>query len=1226
MSADYEWLNLIEVSGPFLAVPVLRQVFPQGLEEFEASKRLRRAYDEWRDAVDDEDADLEPLHRAWLAEVLHTALGADDALLRRAERIPTSTVVQLPEHDTFISPDLVLVDPTRADAPLAVVHIFPPDTDLSASRRFGGLSCAPADRMALHLRAIGLPVGVVTNGERWMMVHAPTGQVATFASWYARIWGQEPETLRAFASLLSVRRFFGPAEDRLPALFERSLKYQDEVTDALGVQVRRAIEVLVQALDRADLDRNRELLRNVEPRTLYDAGLTVMMRLVFLLAAEERGLLLLGDPRYDAFYAVSTLRMQLRGDSDEILERRRSAWSRLLAVFRAVYGGIDHPTLHLPAMGGSLFDPDRFPFLEGRPRGTSWRQDRAEPLPIDDRTVLLLLDAIQTLDGRTLSYRALDVEQVGHVYEGLLERTVARVEDVTLELEGGAQAKEPRLTLGELESARLDGQDGVVSLVIERTKRSVSAIHNALAADVDARQSERLLAACRGVVALRDRLQPYLRLLRTDPWGYPLVYPKGAFVVALGADRRETGTHYTPKSLTERIVQETLTPLVYDGPAKGAPRGAWKLKTPAELLDLKVCDPAMGSGAFLVQACRFLSDRLVEAWAAEEAKGRVVDVAGRDHDPRTPVEALPPGTETRAEHARRMIAERCLHGVDLNPLAVELAKLSLWLVTLSKGRPFGFLDHNLRCGDSLFGIIRPEQLTEMTLEPVGARSSRPFCQAVQRSLAEAVRLQGKLDDIPILDIRDVEAKAAIDAEAKRELYPAKRMADAFIGTFLEADDSASLDRRLTTLAAAADRFVQGDARALDAVTLRATTNLARAAPNGPRHPFHWPLEFPEVFAKDVTGFSAIISNPPWASYSGRQAVPLAGADAHLFTTVFRLFGGWRTLHSLFVERAVALTAAGGSLGFLLPAQVADLAGYAPARQLLRANFRIPVPLPYFGEEAFNGVIQPTCAVLAHDKATIAAASDEPFALSKTTSHPTPASTTHVGAGGSTPNAVSRDITQALKDLPRPPGAIFGDPGIHTGNCSKALILSSPTDASAPVREGKSIHPYRISAATKWVRLDYDPVEGEYFTIRGLRSYAAWPILLRQTASRPIACLHSDPSYFRNSVLACKGLDGVPNEVVVAWLNSSVVAWFHMSSVREANQRVFPQVKVKHLRALPMPRWSASFFECVGRLFPAAHGGDQEAITTLDLEVSLAFGLTETDHEAVRRSAQDVDET
>ena len=688
MSAKHEWLNLLEVSGPFLAVPVLREVFPQGLEELDAShaKRLRSAYEEWRDAVDGDDADRDKLHTAWIHEVLRTALEADDSLLKPGKDVPAS-VVALPEHDTTITPELVFIDPTHGGAVLAPVHVFPPDTDLSASMKFGGLSCSPGDRMAMHLRALNVSFGLVTNGERWMLVHAPTGQVATFASWYARIWGQEPATLRAFTSLLGVRRFFAPVQDRLPALFERSLKHQDEVTDALGDQVRRAIEVLVQALDRADQDRNRELLRDVKPQELYEAGLTVMMRLVFLLAAEERGLLLLGEPRYDSFYAVSTLRMQLRAESDEILERRRASWSRLLAVFRAVFGGIDHPTLRLPAMGGSLFDPDRFPFLEGRLKGTSWRQHRAEPLPIDDRTVLLLLDAIQTFEGRTLSYRALDVEQIGHVYEGLLERTVSRVEDVTLELEAGAQAKNARITLGELESARLDGEAAVTSLLAERSKRSESAIRNALAAELEPQQNARLLSACRGDVKLRDLLAPYVRLMRTDPWGYPLVHPKGAFVVVLGADRRKTGTHYTPKSLTERIVEETLTPLVYDGPAKGAPRAEWKLKTPEQLLELKVCDPAMGSGAFLVQACRFLSARLVEAWAIEEGAGRVIDLTGQVHEPRTSVETMPPGVEMRAENARRIVAERCLYGVDLNPLAVELAKLSLWLVTLSKGRP-----------------------------------------------------------------------------------------------------------------------------------------------------------------------------------------------------------------------------------------------------------------------------------------------------------------------------------------------------------------------------------------------------------------------------------------------------------------------------------------------------------------------------------------------------------
>lgn len=923
MSAKHEWLNLLEVSGPFLAVPVLREVFPQGLEELDAShaKRLRSAYEEWRDAVDGDDADRDKLHTAWIDEVLRTALEADDSLLKPGKAVPAS-VVALPEHDTTITPDLVFIDPTHDGVVLAPVHVFPPDTDLSASMKFGGLSCSPGDRMAMHLRALNVSFGLVTNGERWMLVHAPTGQVATFASWYARIWGQEPATLRAFVSLIGVRRFFAPAQDRLPALFERSLKHQDEVTDALGDQVRRAIEVLVQALDRADQDRNRELLRDVKPQELYEAGLTVMMRLVFLLAAEERGLLLLGEPRYDSFYAVSTLRMQLRAESDEILERRRAAWSRLLAVFRAVFGGIDHPTLRLPAMGGSLFDPDRFPFLEGRLKGTSWRQHRAEPLPIDDRTVLLLLEAIQTFEGRTLSYRALDVEQIGHVYEGLLERTVSRVEDVTLELEAGASAKDARVTLGELESARLDGKTAVVKLLVERSKRSQSAIEKELAADVEPQQSARLLSACRGDVKLRDRLEPYVRLLRTDPWGYPLVHPKGAFVVVLGADRRETGTHYTPKSLTERIVEETLTPLVYDGPAKGAPRAAWKLKTPEQLLDLKVCDPAMGSGAFLVQACRFLSARLVEAWATEEGAGRVVDLTGQVHEPHTSVETMPPGVEMRAENARRIVAERCLYGVDLNPLAVELAKLSLWLVTLSKGRPFGFLDHNLRRGDSLLGISRLGQLTELSMAPKQTQG-RLFGKNVRQAVEEALAIRLQLREMPIRDIRDVEAMASLDAAARAKVTMSESIADAFIGLVFVSESPQELERRLATIGPDADRTSQGDATALRSLERLADDSLRAGFLNDRKGlPFHWPLEFPEVFLREHPGFDAFIGNPPFLGnrlWKGTQGPSLQ----RIVQLVLGVAPGKIDLSVAFHRRAADLLRVNGGYGLLATNNIAE---------------------------------------------------------------------------------------------------------------------------------------------------------------------------------------------------------------------------------------------------------------------------------------------------------------
>ena len=927
MSNDHEWLNLVEVSGPFLAVPVLRDVFPQDLEALPSGRpqRLRRTYEEWRDAVDMDDLDLPALHAAWVDDVLLTALEVDETVLRKGANLPERLTVSMPEHGVTVAPDLAVVNPTNSDEPLLLIHVCEPDTDLDATRRFDGLAITPADRMVALLRATECPTGIVTNGERWMLVHAPVGAVAGFASWYARLWGQEPETLRAFVSLLGIRRFFGPDEGKLPTLYERSLKHQDDVTEALGEQVRRAVEVLVQALDRADQDRNRELLRDVDPRELYEAGLTVMMRLVFLLAAEERALLLLGDPRYDSFYAISSLRMQLRADSEEILERRRSAWSRLLALFRGVYGGIDHPTLRLPALGGSLFDPDRYPFLEGRKKGTSWRSDPAEPLPFDDRTVLLLLEAIQTFEGRTLSYRALDVEQIGHVYEGLLERTVKRVDDVTLELDGGAKAKSPRVTLGEMESSRLDGTAKVAELLKERSERSESAIRNALGRAPDDRLAARLLTVCRGNISLRDRILPYASLLRTDPWGYPLVHHKGAFVVVLGGDRRESGTHYTPKSLTEKIVEETLTPVAYRGPAEGKAPEDWELKSAEELLDLKICDPAMGSGAFLVQACRWLSARLIEAWSVTEASdkridsdGRIVDgIATENFDP------LSPDAEERAIVARRLVAERCLYGVDKNPLAIELAKLSLWLTTMSKGRPFGFLDHNLRSGDSLLGIYDLGQLVELDMNPKGKAQLRLFGRTIRSAVDKALEFRTRQREIPIRDIGDVEAMAALNAQSHEELELPARIADAFIGIALAEERSGERATRTEALAAFSDAASDGDSSAKDKLRRDAKSDLSKGAPDGEaRRPFHWPLEFPEVFLRQQKGFDAFVGNPPFVT-GKRLSTYLTPEFQQYIKSTFDDSKGAADLCVFFIRRAFILVRADGSVGMIATKSIAE---------------------------------------------------------------------------------------------------------------------------------------------------------------------------------------------------------------------------------------------------------------------------------------------------------------
>ncbi|MDP4537872.1 ATP phosphoribosyltransferase regulatory subunit [Alkalimonas collagenimarina] len=926
-SVHDDWLSLIEISGPFLAVPTLKEAFPQGLEELDANKRirLRQAYEEWREALELEDAHFGELHVAWVDEVLSRGLELDEDgkgdVLKRGDWCAANLKAGLPEYGLTLSPNLAVVNEQGANKPLLLIQIYAQDIDLDATLKQNSWSATPADRMVQLCRSLGCRLGLVTNGERWMLVDAPVGAVTSFASWYARIWSQEPITLQAFVHLLGIRRFFVDESEQLPALFDRSLKFQDEVTDALGEQVRRAVEVLIQTLDKADQDRNRGLLHDVKEPELYEAALTVMMRLVFLLSAEERGLLLMGDERYEANYALSTLRMQLRKESEEILERRWDAWSRLLAIFRAVFGGIEHENLRLPALGGSLFDPDRFPFLEGRAKGSSWRIDTAKPLPIDNRTVLLLLEAIQQLQGRTLSYRALDVEQIGYVYEGLLERTVKRTDDVTLELEPTKSAKTPWVKLAELDSARLDGAARLAKLLQERSGSSASRVRNDLVKPVDDTLADRLLTACLGDTKLRDRVKPYAHLLRTDPWGYPLVYTAGAFIVTTGSDRRETGTHYTPKSLTEAIVVETLTPVVYVGPAERTPRDQWVLKSPAELLNLKICDPAMGSGAFLVQACRWLSDRLVESWSQVEALGKTVSVDGEVLETGIVTEFLPQDSEARKILARRLIAERCLYGVDLNPLAVELAKLSIWLITLAKGRPFGFLDHNLRYGDSLLGVTELDQMHYLDMKVGKSSEKKLFTQEVDMAVKSAIQLRKELRTRSVRDVRDLEAMEHLNQQARSRIELVEVLADALVGETLK---SGGKKTDVTMLAIEAGQALSGCAASLEQLKRRGKDGLRVDFPNRKtnRKPFHWCLEFPEVFVDKRIGFDAVVGNPPFVY--GKNISSNLGRKYN--QTICEQNSGASNntdLSAHFISKARIVTAPNGVIGFISTSSICE---------------------------------------------------------------------------------------------------------------------------------------------------------------------------------------------------------------------------------------------------------------------------------------------------------------
>src|SRR6516164_5397837 len=344
-----EWLSLVPVSGPFLSLPVLMEAFNTGLERHdpEQSRLLRQEYANWLGSFEKRKADPLP-HQHWIKFILTKTLELDDRVLTDGQAISQTLQVEVPEHHELLRPSIVVTDP-NTKKPRLLVQTYPRSQELTSYVVNSPWKASPDTRMTELLHGTGLRLGLVTNGEHWMLVDAPKGGTTGYASWYASLWLEEPITLRAFRSLLSASRFFNVPDDQtLEALLKKSADNQSEVTDQLGYQVRRAVEVLIHEIAKIehepDIDENlRKLISEIPEAALYESALTVMMRLVILFCAEERQLIPSKPfPMYEQNYSVSTISKQLRELADQhdesLLERRYDAWPRLLSAFRAVYG------------------------------------------------------------------------------------------------------------------------------------------------------------------------------------------------------------------------------------------------------------------------------------------------------------------------------------------------------------------------------------------------------------------------------------------------------------------------------------------------------------------------------------------------------------------------------------------------------------------------------------------------------------------------------------------------------------------------------------------------------------------------------------------------------------------------------------------------------------------------------------------------------------------------
>ncbi len=954
-AAIQDWLTLVDPDGAFLTTTELAAVFPHGFEPMPADRRTElraRVADLGTDATDRSDL------RTWL---LGTALDWDDQLVD-GQAIPSTASARAPEHGIQLRPDLALLDVESPTKVRLGVFVWPLGTSLDRRTDVTVAGdtwpASPIQRAETWCRESNIPLALVTDDDQWILVWAPRGAPAASCRWRVGDLADERILQSGLVALLGARRFFAVADDEtLEALFERAANAEAEVTKGLGSSVRRSVELLVAAISRDDVASGGKVLDGVASTEVYESAVTVLMRLVFLLFAEERRLLPAEDPLWAESYSVLTLRDDLRTasvrDGEDALERRSTAWHRLLATFRAVHGGVNHDRLTLPAYGGSLFDPDRFPFLEGRrapdhllvndidlgpAADAASGPDR--PVAIDDRTVLAILDALLTVEvksGRTrvaqrVSYKALDVEQIGHCYEGLLDHGCAPVDELAIGLIG-PEGNEPEFTITELEAHLAAGPDSLCEWLSDKTRcnKKATALEKLLQELPSGVDLARLRVACGHDDDTVARVLPYWGLIRQDLRSLPVVLLPGSQFVTQTSTRRNMGAQYTTKALAEEVVQYALEPLVYEpGPQDEADPSKWKLRTPAEIIRLRVCDPAVGSGAILTAAGRYLADRLVESVVEHGPgsgpfAGRLAELGEAPADEQTVL-------------ARREVVDHCLYGVDKNPVAAEMAKLSLWLTTMARERPFTFLDHAIQVGDSLLGITDVEQLRWLHLDPDERKGKAGFTTlALDLRLKEAADLARRLQELSVVTVRDATEKQRLHEELRGKLVDLSVVADAVVGASLSTAGSGgiSMEQRLDTqgdrilTALDDDRSSSERTAALDVLHGVSTgwlrTDLPDEVPNPwDRRCLHWPLAFPEVFLSNRrSGFDAFVANPPYMGnkYWKERIGPHL---QHMYASLIGRPLGKPDLMVLFMWRFRVLLAPGGAVGSLSTQSIAEV--------------------------------------------------------------------------------------------------------------------------------------------------------------------------------------------------------------------------------------------------------------------------------------------------------------
>ena len=739
--------------------------------------------------------------------------------------------------------------------------------------------------------------GLLTNGvELRLLISDPARPDSQIIIPVDPGWKRSRELPGSFLLLLALAGPNGVAA--IPEIVDKARLQQARVTKELRDQARQAIEWFLQEM--LDHPENHAWFATHPDRAqlakdLWHEGLVTVYRLLFILKLE-----LSDDPARSFGFASTSLwrntfspSMALAPYARDVLEKGLETGQLLefglRGLFRMFEQGLECTELVVQPLGGKLFGPNATPILSERPwgeRGVAWLLDR-----------LLWTPKKRGSETRErVHYGSLDVEDLGRVYEALLElepgicsepmcRLRRQKLEVVVPLAQGAKYRPERVVEDDADEPETDIEE------------------------VEPEEDEE--TAGRGKktkVEWREEIPP------------------NRFYLRVGLGRKSSGSYYTPHSFVRFLVQETLGPQVEE-------RSPDKDPKPMEILKLKVLDPAMGSGHFLVESCRFLGEKLYEACrlcdekaldaerrsetaktdddrtAALEAlydwRQRIIDLPDPDDElaktefvPRVvenqglepvaaylPSKCLLPGTSTARAQAlcRRLVATHCLYGVDKNPLAVELAKLALWLESHAEGMPLTFLDHRLVVGDSLTGpfwdrlLFRPGKPDS----PVEDLFSRGIYANLQRALTEALTLVRRLEASIGSNLAEMTDKEAIKAKLDKALLPFRVAAAAWSGGVMlgreKCDDQAyALLLRaigetgripiITESESLRDQIARGlglDSVPGDRSGLEGTIDSPQAIPA-----MSYDLRFPEVFypmgvPHGRQGFQAVLGNPPW---------------------------------------------------------------------------------------------------------------------------------------------------------------------------------------------------------------------------------------------------------------------------------------------------------------------------------------------------------------------------